>query len=70
LCYVDNGTLNPLIKVSTDGFAAPFDANGIANVKIGTLFCFGVTGSAAVNNAVGLPGLGRIEQNVKLVTIP
>ena len=39
-------------------------------VQLGALFCLGPTDSVAINNAAGLPGLGRMTMGAFLRALP
>ncbi len=56
-CF-DNGTLGETVKAT--GQPDPPVAH-MSDPKLAAMFCIGPTTSASVNNAAGLPGLGRLE---------
>jgi hypothetical protein len=57
-CYLDNGVVGG--SVIAQGMADP-PTNGVSDPTFAALFCVGSTGASAVNQAAGLPGLGRVE---------
>jgi hypothetical protein len=56
-CYADNGAMGGEVQVG--GVADPSCGN-VARPTLGALFCIAATTSTSVNNATGLPGLGRV----------
>ena len=56
-CF-DNGEIGDTVTASGEAIAP---VNHQSDPTIASLFCVGPTSSAAVNNAAGLPGLGRLE---------
>ena len=56
-CYTDNGVVGG--TVSAAGQASP-PVNNVSRPLLSALFCIGPTGTTAVDNAAGLPGLGRL----------
>ncbi len=62
-CYPDNGVIGG--SVSATGFPSPF-FDDFAFPGLAGLFCVGPTSSAALNVSAGLPGLGRLRDQVAL----
>jgi hypothetical protein len=61
-CFLANGM--PGDSVVAQGQPDP-PVNGISNPVFATLFCIAPTSASAVNGAAGLPGLGRLELQLR-----
>jgi len=58
-CYLDNGAIGG--AVTAQGAADPPDANGESDPTLASLFCIPPVPQSSVDQAGGLPGLGRLE---------
>jgi hypothetical protein len=66
-CFTDNGVVGNSVQVG--GVADPVCGN-TANPTLGALFCIKPVSAASVNNATGLPGLGRVTLRAVAVLDP
>jgi len=69
-CYLDNGVVGG--SVSAIGMADP-PTNGEADPTFAAVFCIGRTAASSVDQAAGLPGLGRVELPLhakEILTLP
>jgi hypothetical protein len=57
-CFTDNGVVGNSINATGN---PDVPVNDASDPTLAALFCIGPTSSGSVNNAAGLPGLGRLE---------
>jgi hypothetical protein len=66
-CFTGNGAIGGTVSASG---AADVPVSDQSDPVLAALFCHGPTTSSAVNSALGLPGLARLEADTHVRALP